>query len=146
MNYTKLVLVAAFVVMTSGCATIDCIPDKLRTGYALPGTNTVVVGISLNKDGVPQESYKDIILHPGQTVLFAGPDKFSIVFKNRKTPNGKIENQSVNGAVSIKIPEDILRKSEFVEEYRQNKEVVFDYAISVNGKELDPPMRIKDEN
>ena len=146
MKYIKLLSALSLIATLSGCATIDCIPDKLRTGYALPGTNTVVIGVSLDKNGVPQESYKDIVLHPGQTALFAGPDEFAIVFKNRKTPNGRVENKSVNGAVSIKIPDDILKKSEFIEEYRQNKELTFDYSISVNGKELDPPMRIRDAN
>ena len=135
-------MILAICIAFSGCKTIDCIPQKLKSGYALPGTNTVVVGISVDKNGTPQESYKDIILHPGQTALFAGPDEFVINFKNRKTPNGRIENRSVNGVVAIKIPDDILKKSEYIEEYRKNKEVTFDYAI--NGKELDPPMRIRD--
>lgn len=126
-----------------GCASVDCEPNKLRTGYALPGTNTVVVGVGIDKNGIPKETFKDVVVYPGQKVLYAGPDEFSIIFKNRKTPNRKIVNTSVNGVVLIKIPEDILERKEFVEEFRKNNELVFDYGIKSNGKELDPPMIIR---
>jgi hypothetical protein len=146
MHYIKLSLFGVVLAILGGCASIDCEPDKLRTGYALPGTDTVVVGVSLDKSGMPQESYKDIVVHPGQKVLFAGPDEFKIVFKNKKTPNGKVENKSARGVVLIKIPEGILEQSEFVEEFRKNNQLVFDYAIWVNGVELDPPMIVRRTN
>lgn len=140
MKYLKCVLSVAFFCMLYGCASIDCVRDKPRTGYALPGTETVVVGISLDENGMPKESYKDVKVHPGQKVLFAGPDEFAIIFKNRKTPNGIVENISRDGVVLIQIPEDIFDRDEFVEEFRQNKFLTFDYGIRANGQELDPPM------
>ena len=146
MKYLRLMLIIFTITTVSSCAAIDCRPDKLKTGRALPGTETVVVGISIDKNGVPQESYKDIVLYPGQKVVFAGPDEFSIIFKDKKTPNRQIENRSSNGAVQIKIPEKILEQREFVEEFRKNKSLTFDYTISVNGKELDPPMIIIQRN
>lgn len=112
------------------------------TGRALPGTTTVVVNISLDSNGIPQQNFNEIELLPGQTALFAGPADFLIIFKNRKTPNHKIENKSENGTVVVKVPDDILKQTEFVEEYRKNGFLKFDYAINVNGKELDPPMII----
>lgn len=127
----------------SGCSALKCNPEKLKTGYALPGTNTVVIGISLDEKGVPKESYKDIVLYPGQKALFAGPDEFAIIFKNRKTPNGRVENKSSKGVVVIEIPKDILERKEYEEEFRKNNQLVFDYGIRVNGVELDPPMIIK---
>lgn len=142
MHFIKLVLIGAIVSFV-GCASIDCDPNKLKTGYALPGTNTVVVGIGIDKDGLPRETVKDVVAYPGQKVLYAGPDEFSIIFKNKKTPNRKIENASVNGVVVIKIPEDILERKEFAEEFRKNNQVVFDYGIKANGKELDPPLIIR---
>ncbi|MES2676147.1 MAG: hypothetical protein V4660_18055 [Pseudomonadota bacterium] len=146
MHYIKLTIIVTVLAILGGCASIDCKPDKLRTGYALPGTNTVVIGVSLDKNGIPKESFKDIVLYPGQTALFAGPDEFAIVFKNKKTPNGRVENKSAGGTVAIKIPEGILEQAEFVEEFRKNDSLTFDYAIRVNGRELDPPMIIKREN
>lgn len=141
----KLIFVSAFLVALSGCASVNCDPDKLRTGYALPGTKTVVVGIGIDKNGIPKETYKDVVAYPGQKVLYAGPDKFSIIFKNRKTPNRKVENASVNGVVVIEIPKDILERKEFIEEFRKNNQLIFDYGIKANGKELDPPLIIRRE-
>ncbi len=143
MNYIKLMIMVAAFGTLGACASTECKIDKHRTGHALPGTNTVVIGVSVDKKGVPLESYKDIVLYPGQTALFAGPDEFSLVFKNRKTPNGKVENKSVDGALAIKIPERIFEQAEFLEEGRKNDKLIFDYTIIVNGKELDPPMTIK---
>lgn len=140
MNLIKYTLIVVCFCLFGGCASVDCEPDKLRTGHALPGTETVVVGISINKDGMPQESYKDVIVHPGQKVLYAGPDEFAIVFKNKKTPNGEVENKSSRGVVIIEIPEDIFKRPEFVEEFRKNNFLTFNYGIRANGKELDPPM------
>ncbi|WP_231591735.1 hypothetical protein [Cellvibrio sp. pealriver] len=142
MHFIKLVLAGA-VVSLVGCSSIDCDTNALKTGYALPGTNTVVVGIGLDKDGIPKETFKDVVAYPGQKVLYAGPDEFSIIFKNRKTPNRKVENASVNGVVVIQIPEDILEKKEFIEEFRKNNQLVFNYGIKANGKELDPPLIVK---
>jgi|GEM_PF-653342 len=143
MKYIKYILVVGLFCVLNGCASKDCEPDKLSTGHALPGTETVVVGISLDKNGVPQESYKDVVAHPGQKVLYAGPDEFAVIFKNEKTPNGTVENKSSRGVVIIEIPEDIFDRPEFVEEFRKNNFLVFDYGIRVNGKELDPPMVIR---
>jgi hypothetical protein len=139
MNYIKWFLfVSGFGVLT-GCASNVCEPG---VGYAMAGTNTAVIGISINKDGTPQESVKEVVVYPGQKVIYAGPDDFSIVFKDRKTPNGKIKNKSNDGVVSIKIPLDILDKKEYQKEYRENKFLTFDYSINVNGKEMDPPIKV----
>jgi hypothetical protein len=123
----------------SGCAVSECKPE---IGRALPGTNTAVVGIFLDKNGVPKETVKEVLVHPGQNVLYAGPDEFKIVFKNRKTPNRVVSNSSKDGVVLIKIPNDIFKRKQFVDEFQRNKSLVFDYSIWVNGKEYDPPIRV----
>jgi hypothetical protein len=143
MHHIKLVFVISLLAILSGCASIECKPQDGRAGYALPGTNTAVVGISLDQTGTPQVQVQKIVLYPGQKVLFAGPDRFSIFFKNRKTPNGKIENPSGDGVVVIAIPENILEQKEFVEEFRKNDSLTFNYGIRVNGKELDPEIIVK---
>lgn len=134
------------IAILSGCSTVkrDCGSlTQQKAARALPGTNTAVVGIYLReRDGVPQETYKEVVLHPGQRVLYAGPSEFSINFKNRKTPNGKIRNQAENSVVIIDIPKDIFSRREFQDEYKKNNYLIFDYGITVNGKEYDPPIKV----
>ncbi len=136
-----------FIILVVLAITVVILYNRLNsknsgTGYVLPGTNTVVINISIDNNGIPQQNYGEIELLPGQTALFAGPDEFLIIFKNAKTPVREIENKSENGVVSLKVPADILKQPEFAQEYRQNGFLKFDYAINVNGKELDPPMII----
>lgn len=134
-----LVMVSFFV----GCASIDCKNEQGQIVHPLPGTNTAVIGIGIDKHGVPTLAAKEIILEPGQKALFAGPDEFTVIFKNKKTPNRKIDNSSKNGVVVIQIPTAIFEQREFVEEYRQSGQVKFSYGVMVNGKELDPDIIVR---
>ena len=127
----------------SGCAVAQSRIEKLPTVYSLPGTTTAVVGIAIDKRGYPKETVKEIVLHPGEKVVFAGPDNFLIAFKENKIPDKKVRYKSENGVIKIVIPEDILERPEFREEYAKYKYVKFNYAINVNGKELDPPIIIR---
>lgn len=146
MNYLKFITVLAFLGFVSGCASADFKKQKLSSSFALQGTTTAVVGIALDKTGLPLETVKEVVLLPGQKVIFAGPDKFSIIFKDKKAPNRKLKYESENGVVTVFIPRDILEKPEFVEEFRKNKFLKFNYAINVNGIELDPPLIVRREN
>lgn len=146
MKVVKISIAILLVCIMNGCAATQSRTDKLPSSYALKGTNTAVVGIALDKTGFPVETVKEIVLHPGQRVVFAGPDRFEIIFKNKKSPNRQIKHDSKNGVVIVSIPKDILEKQEFAEEYRKNSFLRFDYSIIVNGKELDPPMVIKKED
>lgn len=141
MKLFKIFTCLFFMLGVSGCTVTECKPEN-EIGKALPGTKTAVVGIFLDKDGVPKETVKEVVVHPGQNVLYAGPDEFKIVFKNQKAPDRVVSNPSKDGVVLIKIPVDIFERKEFVEEFRKNKSLVFDYSIWVNGKEYDPPIRV----
>lgn len=142
MKKIKVFIVAVTLVLANGCSVAQSRTDKLPSAYALQGTNTAVVGIAVAKTGVPLETVKEVVLKPGQKVIFAGPDRFLITFKNKKFPE-RAKYESGNGVVAISIPKDILERPEYREEYAKYKFVRFDYAISVNGKELDPPMIIR---
>ncbi len=143
MKKILLALNISFLLISSGCNAIDVETKKLPVSYAIEGTNTAVVGIALDKTGMPKETVREVVLFPGQRVVFAGPDEFVIVFKNKKTPSRKIENPSVNGVVVINVPVGIIEQPAFAEEFRKNNALRFEYAIRANGKELDPPMIIK---
>lgn len=146
--YLKLCFFISLLFVVNGCSAIDVgSRSKLPTSYALEGTSTAVVGIAVDKKtGIPKETVKEIILIPGQKVVFAGPDQFLINFKNRKSPNEVLRYKSDGGVITITIPKDILENSKFVEEYRKNQYLKFDYSIIVNGKELDPPIIIKKDS
>lgn len=140
MSFYKCGLIV-FMGLMVGCSSVKC-PKPNKVGEVLPGTNTAVVGVYLGKDGVPRETVKEVVVNPGHKVIYAGPDEFSIVFKNRKTPNRIVDNKSRGGVVVIEIPEDIFRQDKFIEEFRKNNSLTFDYGIRVGDKELDPPLRV----
>lgn len=161
MGVVRFILMMIFMVSVNGCIAANVQPEgvagkniqaetatrkNLPTSYALKGTRTAVVGIAINKDGLPQETIKEIVLLPGERVVFAGPDRFEVVFKNKKAPNRKIKYESQDGVIIVTIPKDIFKKGDFVEEFRKNKYLKFDYSILINGKELDPPMIIRPDH
>lgn len=143
MNSFKVVNVVALVAIMSGCALAQTQTERLPNAYALPGTTTAVVGIAIDRKGYPKETVRAIVLHPGEKVVFAGPDTFLLAFKNKKAFGQQLRYQSKGGVVKLEVPRNILEREEFKEEYIKNKQLVFDYAITVNGKELDPPIIIR---
>jgi hypothetical protein len=149
MRYKSLVA-CCFLLFLNGCATADdrsgTTMKSLPISYALQGTSTAVVGIAIDKKGYPLETVKVIILTPGQKVIFAGPNEFQIAFKNKKAPSARLNYRSEKGIVTVEVPTNILDRPEFRQEYEKNKSVEFNYAIKINGRELDPPIIVKKEH
>lgn len=140
--FTRLIaLLGVFVV--AGCSAVSSEIKSHHTVYPMAGTNTAVVGIGVDKHGVPFIAAKEIIVEPGQKVLFAGPDEFTVVFKNKKSPNRKIDNPSKAGVVRIDVPSEVFQQREFVEEYRKDGQLKFNYGVIVNGVELDPELIVR---
>lgn len=148
----KVIAVVVLILCSTSCVSADVknanVPSRtdtrsLPSSYALPGTSTAVVGIGVDKNGVPLETVKEIVLRPGQKVILAGPDKFQIKFKKEKSPSGQVYFESRDGVITITVPKDIFDNPEFAKEERENKYLRFDYSIFVNGRELDPPLIIK---
>lgn len=146
MRFFNILTLCVLTVFFSGCSIAQTKNDKLPSSYVLQGTNTALVGIALDRKKFPLETVKEVVLKPGQKVIFAGPDKFLIYFKNKKTPLKDLRFESKDGVISMVIPRDIFDRPEFAEEYKRNKFLRFDYAINVNGRELDPPMIIRRED
>lgn len=157
----KILIVGFLLLNVNGCAAVDspqnktavdsqqnrvANPKKLPTSYALPGTTTAVVGIGIDKDGIPLETVKEIVLLPGQKVIFAGPDRFKVEFKNKKAPSTQLNFESQNGVVTVSVPKEILDSPRYARELKANGFVRFDYSIFVNGRELDPPLIVRREN
>ncbi len=124
----------------SGCASYHC---KSEVGGALPGTDTALVGIYIDKNGYPQATVKDVRVHPGQKITFVGPDKFDILFKDQRSPIDLFEVSSSKGVLVIEIPRDAFSRQKMAA--TTVRELVYRYGIRVNGKVTDPTIHIDPE-
>lgn len=120
----------AIALLLSACAHIQ----KPEGKTALPGTNTVINGIYLD-NGMPAVKHNKVILYNNQKLLFAGPDEFTIEFKEGsffKNSNNKNPNvyNSRNGVAILEVSEEKTS--------RLKDSAAFKYSVFVNGKELDP--------
>ncbi|MES2824189.1 MAG: hypothetical protein V4732_11350 [Pseudomonadota bacterium] len=141
MHYVKLFLFSAVLLMSGGCASQNCKPVK---GAVLPGTDTAIVGLYLDKEGFPQSSVDPVTVRPGQKIIFAGPDKFEIFFKDPKSFIGKVEYRSENGIVIIEVPRDIFEQARKEGKSTSGaiKELLYRYGIRANGKVTDPTIHV----
>jgi len=141
MRYAKFFHVVIVVFALVGCATRDCNSDR---GTVLQGTDTVIVGLYLDKNKYPQANVDEIIVAPGQKIVFAGPDDFEILFKDQRSPIGQLEVKSSNGIVVIAIPENIFEAEQrSSKSAAMKKELVYRYGIRVDGRVTDPTIRIE---
>ena len=142
MKFSSKSLIVCAAVFLSACSTVKDHKDIRNDSVykAVAGTKTVVVGLPLDGSGAPDKKIEkfEIIMAPGQKVVFAGPEKFSIFFKERKSPVDAVETGSKDGVVIIKIPRDILDNPKYQEELKNNGSLVFNYGVNVNGKIIDP--------
>ncbi len=153
MKFINFLIVALSVFSLNACVSAQGTVEKgrnvsreLPVASAITGTSTAVVGIGVNKEGIPLETVKEIVLKPGQKVVFAGPDRFQIKFKKEKSPAGVVKFESKNGVITVSVPKDIFDKPEYAKEYQEQKYLRFDYSIYVNGRELDPPLIVRKDD
>lgn len=140
MRFIKTAFILTLLLSTNTFADGKCNKGKCR---ALPGTNTIVISISIDENGYPQPSLMDdMTLHPGQKIVFAGPDEFTIFFKDGKSPFKKHEFKSKDGIVILQIPEHLFEDTRFFEENYQNGNISFNYGVRVNDKVTDPTIII----
>lgn len=122
------------------CSHNDKDPTKSE---ALNGTDTAVVGIYLDSNGYPQPTDKEIKVRPGQKIVFAGPDKFDIFFKDQKSPIPETDLQSTNGIIIIEIPKEIFEKEQRTSKSTTTiNEIIYRYGIRANGKVTDPNVNV----
>jgi hypothetical protein len=137
MSRIKFVVPLVLAFLLASCDRLD--PSE---GKALSGTETAIVGLYIDKDGYPQASVEKVKVFPGQKIIFAGPDKFEIIFKDKKSPTGRMEASSENGIVVIEIPLDIFEREQREAKATDVKELVYKYGIRVNGKLTDPEINV----
>lgn len=136
MRYVNFFISMCTLVILQSCASVDCKPEK---GKALQGTETAIVGLYIDKNGYPQALVDTVKVYPGQKIIFAGPDRFDILFKDQKSPIGKLEVQSSNGTITIEIPRDIFERDQRETKTTDTKkQLQYRYGIRANGKTTDP--------
>jgi hypothetical protein len=120
-----------------GCSGFHKVHDQ---GKVLPGTTSAVVGIYIDIKGYPQATVDQVKVSPGDRIVFVGPDKFDILFKNQRSPVGALELSSSRSVITIDIPRDIFERSRTSNNIQatDGKTLVYDYGIRVNGKVTDP--------
>ena len=127
-----------FISLFLACFISSCDILEKKEGKSLPGTETAIVGLYIDKDGYPQANVEKVKVFPGQKIIFAGPDNFEILFKDQKSPTGRFEALSENGIVVIEIPRDIFESEQRQTKTTDIKELVYNYGIRANGKVTDP--------
>jgi hypothetical protein len=140
MDFLKYAVLVGALASTSAFADGSCKKKECR---ALPGTNTIVISISIDENGYPQPSLMDeMTLYPGQKIVFAGPDEFTIFFKDGKSPFKKSEFKSKDGVVILQIPKSLFEDIRFSEEIYRNDGIDFNYGVVVNGRITDPSIHV----
>jgi hypothetical protein len=140
MRHIKILSVVIVLLALEGCVTRDC---SSGSGDVLQGTNTAVVGLFVDDDKNPQTAVDKVTVRPGQKIIFAGPDKFEILFKDQRSPIGELEIESSGGVIVIEIPADIFERDQRETKSTERKtELVYRYGIRVNGKVTDPSIHI----
>jgi hypothetical protein len=141
MRFIKAIFILTLFISLNTFADGKCNKRECR---ALLGTNTIVISISIDENGYPIPSLMDgMTLHPSQKIVFAGPDEFTIFFKDGKSPFKKHEFKSKGGVVVLQIPAHILEDNRFFEEIYQSGAIDFNYGISANGKVTDPSIHVE---
>src|SRR4051812_29807828 len=109
MRYFKILFATIVLFVSAGCASLDCKPTS---GKALPGTDSVLVGIYIDGKGYPQATLDTVRALPGQKIIFAGPDKFEIFFKDQNSPIDAQEVRTSNNVLAIDIPKDVFEREQ----------------------------------
>ena len=136
MRYVNFLISTIILFSMVSCASLDCKPTTTK---ALPGTETAVVGIYIDKNGYPQANIDTVRAYPGQKIVFVGPNKFDIFFKDQKSPTDRLETSSDNGIVTIEIPRDVFERDQRQSKITDvKKELLYRYGIRANGKITDP--------
>lgn len=126
----------------SGCGLMECKQEE--TGAVMAGTSTAMVGLYIDSKGYPQPTVGTVVVAPGQRIVFTGPSRFDIVFKDKKSPVDAMELSAKDGVLILDIPKDV-----FVREDRRNPdnvgkdEIVYKYGIRVDGKLTDPVIIVR---
>lgn len=125
----------------SGCASIEC---AKKDGEVLQRTDTAVVGFYLDEKGYAHPTVDLVTVKPGQRVIFVGPSRFDVFFKDGRAPTEKREFSSENGIIIIDVPKDIFEKNRRPSSGKDVviKELLFRYGVRVNGLVTDPTIRV----
>ncbi len=99
------------------------------------GTNTAVVKVSLDENGIPSIDTDPVIVKEGQRVVWVGPAEMTIKFP-KGTPFSKSKLPTRDAVINMKIPKQ--KKWAKDEEFKE-----FKYDVIVGKHILDPVFIVK---
>ncbi len=94
------------------------------------GTNTAVVKVLLDADGMPVVDTDPVVIEEGQRVVWVGPTDMAVRF-GKKNPFGKEKLSTRDAVINVKVP-----KSKSWGKDEQYK--TFKYDVLVGDQVLDP--------
>ena len=129
--------------LLSGCS-LRCKTDPI------PGTETAAVIISVGKNKIPKVNKEVVTVYPGQRLVFVGPEKFILRYREEFPFERDDENEpdpqcpesteicTDDGVITLRV----LEKYGNILKQKDVDEILIKYDVIVNGVVLDPYVRI----
>ncbi len=111
---------------------------KSEVSEPIQGTNTAVVEIALDKNGMPTVFSETIKVEIGKRVVWLGPEEFVIEFPE-ESPFKENKLFTQNGVINEIIPEEAFEYFSKQERFKK-----FKYNVIVRDQVLDPYLVIID--
>ncbi len=125
----KNIIYIVLLAVISACAIAEK-PNPIKDLTVNRGTNTAVVKVSIDENGMPSIDTDPLVIKEGQRVVWVGPSEMSIKFPG-KTPFSKGKLPTRDAVINMKVPKQ--KKWAKSEEYKK-----FKYDVVVGDKVLDP--------
>ncbi len=138
MKRLKSILVL-FCLLSWGCASTASDRKLLEETYDRPikGTDTAVVKVGLDKNGMPFVENDTVVVKVGQRIVLVGPVKFQIRFP-KGSPFAEDRFEAKDAVMNLVVPREIEKA------FKKQKadKLVYKYDIIVDDVVLDPRMII----
>ena len=130
--------------LMTGCVSTR---EQFDQGYCAPdisGTDTKVIKITLDGDGMPVVAESHVVIEPGAYAVFVGPPEFAIRIKTAAVGLDR-DYRTQDASISLLIPEDFIERNPKLLAAQQNGDggITIEYGVIVGDKELDPELHVR---